>query len=146
MINRHRGLTRAGALIVGAGLLLGAGLALGSCSRIEPLHAVDGPDETVDLVEFIDVELRVFDLEAQAAGTADALDALKPLGPRVAAVEARTQAVEARLDEIAARSAPPPVAAASVPRRPVRRASVKAPPRPLCPFVAAALSTVRPGP
>lgn len=124
---------KAGILLV-AGLLIG-GLTVASCSRLEPLPQVGAPQDYVDLVEFIDLQVRVYDLE----------DLQKELDARVAALEARVGAVDARISEVlAVREVPRPPEPAPPARR-VSRAPAKAVRQSACPLVSAAMSYVRPG-
>lgn len=123
---------KAGILLV-AGLLIG-GLTLASCSRLDPLPQVGAPQDYVDLVEFID--LQVYDIE----------DLQRELDARVSGLEARVGAVEARISEaLAAQDVTPEPKPTLAARRAVKRASAQATRQPSCPLVSAAMSYVRPG-
>lgn len=125
---------KAGILLV-AGLLIG-GLTLASCSRLEPLLQVGAPQDYVDLVEFIDLQVRVYDIE----------DLQRELDARVSAIETRVGAIDARIPEaLVAREVTPEPKPAPAARRAVKRAPAQAPRRPSCPLVSAAMSYVRPG-
>lgn len=132
------GIGGAGVLAVGVGLII-FGAAWWRAASLPPMPSIEEIDAigVADTIAVFELDDRLATVEQRSAEIVSALDALRHLGPRVAAVEATLREIEARSVEpvpvVTVRAAAAPAPAARLPR-----ASRASRPQPaVCPILTA---------